>query len=86
MIDLVITNKRVFIKNAKIKTVKQLEKILSYYVQGFMYAPSFKFRKWDGKEHLLKYNRKLGYYAPVGLLKNIIKKLKEKKNRICFKR
>lgn len=70
-IKLIVDNRHVAIKGASMGAIRALEKATSYLVAGFMFSPAFRAKKWDGREHLLKFSSKNGYRAPVGLLKDI---------------
>lgn len=75
-----VNNKYAFIKGRLTpNTVKILSDITSYYVSGFMHAPSFKSkpRRWDGKEHLMSFSPKKGYKIPNGLVEDVVKELEK---------
>ena len=76
-IKLDIDNRHVYIRGAGSTTMRTLEKVTSYLVAGFMYAPSFKAKRWDGREHLLKFRPGKGYRAPIGLFGDIVRTLDE---------
>jgi len=61
----------VYIRGASRSILRALEDITSYRVAGFMFSPAFRAKRWDGREHLLKYSTKRGYHAPVGLATDI---------------
>lgn len=75
MVILIINNKRTRVRGAPSKVMRKLSKVTSYRVAGFMFASSFKAKRWDGKEHLTTYSRKNGYTFPTGLLTDVCKKL-----------
>lgn len=64
------------IRGADIPTMRKLEECTSYKVAGHRFAPAFKARRWDGREHLIKFKRGR-YIAPIGLLSDIRAKLRE---------
>ena len=70
-VQLIVDNRYVQIKGASRRTIRNLESATSYLVAGFMFSPAFRAKKWDGREHLLKFSTKRGYRAPVGLLGDI---------------
>lgn len=85
MIKLQITNKHIYINGINSNTVKLLDIITSYRVSGYMFSPSFKRKRWDGREHLLKFLPGIGYRAPSGLSDDIIKELRKTKDEIQIK-
>jgi len=70
MITLIADNRYVKIKGASKQTIRELERATSYLVAGHRFSPAFRRRRWDGREHLLKYSSK-GYRAPAGLMGDI---------------
>lgn len=70
-IQLTVDNRYVSIQGASRRIIRKLERVTSYLVAGFMHSPAFKAKRWDGRDHLMKFNRKRGYRAPVGLLDDI---------------
>lgn len=78
MVTLTIDNRRIHIKGASRKTIRALDEATSYMLEGFMFAPSFKAKRWDGKEHLLTYSKKRGYSAPAGLVPDVARLLKKR--------
>lgn len=76
MITLTIDNRRIFIENAGRILLKRLDAVTSYKVEGHYFAPSFRAKRWDGKERLLSYSKGHGYHAPVGLAIDIIDEVK----------
>lgn len=70
-IQLNVDNRYIAISGATRKIIRKLERVTSYLVAGFMHSPAFKARRWDGREHLLKFSSKHGFRAPVGLLDDI---------------
>ncbi len=81
MVKLIVRNKNVKILGANKKIIRKLEKITSYMVGGCWFVESYKKGHWDGKEHLLKFSKKNGYRAPIGLLEDIVNKLEKMKVR-----
>jgi superfamily II DNA or RNA helicase len=67
----------VTIDGATKREMKLLDDATSYRVEGFYHSPAFRARRWDGKTHLIKYSRKHGYRAPVGMLDVIREQLDE---------
>jgi len=51
--------------------MRLIESLTSYFVAGFMYSPAFRSRRWDGREHLLRFSMTHGYRAPIGLLLDV---------------
>lgn len=72
-------NRHVYIKGASPNTLRALEHVTSYLVAGYMFSPAYRARprRWDGREHLLKFSPKKGYKAPIGLLGDIVRTLNE---------
>lgn len=83
MINLVISNRYTLIQNTSKALIRKLEKITSYKVEGYYFSPAYRQRRWDGKEHLLKFSKRKGYRIPTGLINDIIQELR--KNKIKFK-
>lgn len=76
VIRLVIDNQNVIIQGAPSPVIRELEKACSYLVAGHWFAPAFKAKRWDGREHLLVF-KKGRYIAPIGLLPDIRRTLRE---------
>lgn len=78
MITLTLTNRHLLIRGASRPLYRELDRITSYKVAGHMFSPAYraKPRRWDGKEHLLHYSARDGYYVPIGLAIDIAKALK----------
>jgi superfamily II DNA or RNA helicase len=76
-INISIDNLRFHFHDAPRKIVRILAKRLSYLVQGHTFSPAFRRGHWDGREHLLRYSRKRGYSAPVGLLSDALEVFEE---------
>jgi len=75
MIFLHIKNRTVRINGASEKLLKRLDVLTSYLIEGHRFAPKFRAKKWDGKEHLLKYYARRdpsGYYFPTGLIFDVV--------------
>jgi superfamily II DNA or RNA helicase len=77
MITIQVDNKYAFIRGASPHTIKNLEKLTSYLVAGFMYSPTFKSKRWDGKEHLMVFSPRNGYKIPNGLIGDVIRELED---------
>lgn len=77
-IRLILDTRRVTIRRAGPKLIKQLEKVTSYLVSGYYFSAAFKTRRWDGREHLLVFRRGR-YQVPIGLLAVIKRELKRLK-------
>lgn len=78
MISLFVSNSTVRIEGASDKTLKRLDHLTSYLVEGHRFSPKFKKHVWDGKEHLLKYYARRspsGYYFPVGMIFEVVEAL-----------
>jgi hypothetical protein len=82
MITLNVDNRHVTIKGAPAAIIRRLEVITSYKVAGAHFSPAYQAKRWDGREHLLKYSKKHGYRFPTGLLKDAIKELKRSFQRV----
>jgi superfamily II DNA or RNA helicase len=76
MIKLVKRSPYFEIRDADIATMRKLEACTSYLVAGHFFSPAFKKRRWDGREHLIKFKRGR-YLAPIGLLTDVRAKLDE---------
>ena len=81
MIELLLDNRVVVIRNASRAILRSIEDITSYRVAGFMFSPAYKAGRWDGKEHLLSHSARRGYNAPVGLATDICRLLAEEGER-----
>lgn len=81
MITLDADNRYVHIRGADRSTIRKIEKVTSYLVAGFMFAPSFRRRVWDGREHLMAFSEKEGYRVPFGLLGDVMRCLDEEGER-----
>lgn len=84
-IRLTLDNRSITIQKAGPETIRALEEATSYLVEGHYFAPSFKARKWDGREHLLKMS-KGRYVAPIGVLGVIKQALRERGDSFVTKR
>lgn len=71
MVDLAIDNRFVYVRNATRNETRAIEKVTSYLVSGYRFSPAFQSHRWDGRDHLLRFSRKKGYHAPLGLLPEI---------------
>ncbi len=76
MIELILTNRKVFIQGAEPQLIRELERATSYTVAGHWFSPAFKAHRWDGREHLLAYSRRDGYHAPSGLFLDVLRELR----------
>jgi len=76
VITLKLDNRYVRIVGATRSEIRKLERITSYRVAGAYYSPAFRSKRWDGREHLLRFSRRKGYRAPVGLLEDILVELR----------
>jgi superfamily II DNA or RNA helicase len=74
---LIIGNQQTSILNLTTRIVRVLEKVCSYRVAGYMFAPAWRNKVWDGKEHLFKFSKSTGYTVPTGLAIAVVKALKE---------
>lgn len=72
VIHLEIGNRQIRIHGMDRATMRELDAICSYKVEGYWFDPRFKRRVWDGKEHLLKFHRTHGYRVPTGMLTDIL--------------
>lgn len=77
MITLTVTSRHVYIEGANKAEYKLLDEATSWRVEGFYRSPAFKAKHWDGKTHLIKFSRKHGYRAPVGMLDPLKEQLDE---------
>jgi len=75
MINIRVNNKYAYIRGARPGLVKDLEKLCSYLVAGFMHTVGFKNKRWDGKEHLLVFVPRKGHRVPAGLLRDVVERL-----------
>lgn len=75
MVRLILTNRSVRIENAKLATIRAIEKTTSYKVAGAHFTKAYQKKWWDGRESLLSYKRGKGYVVPPGLLWDIEQKL-----------
>ena len=71
-LHLEIDNRQIRIHGMDRATMRELDELCSYKVEGYWFDPRFKRRVWDGKEHLLKFHRKHGYRVPTGMLTDIL--------------
>jgi len=79
MITLRVTNRHVFISGVSLKVSRAIGRLTSYKIAGSHFSPAFRAKRWDGKEHLLQYSERVGYYAPAGLAIDIATELKRLK-------
>jgi superfamily II DNA or RNA helicase len=79
VITLKVDNRYVRISGADRGEIRKLERITSYRVAGAYYSPAFRSKRWDGREHLLRFSRRHGYRAPAGLLEDILVELRAHK-------
>lgn len=63
-----IDGPKVSILGARRDVIRELDKVLSYPVEGAWFAPSFRRGRWDGKVHFIHIKRGGGYIFPIGLL------------------
>jgi len=63
-----IDGPKVSIDRVSRDTIRELDRVLSYPVEGAWFAPSYRRGKWDGKVHFIHVKRGGGYVFPVGLL------------------
>lgn len=70
-----VENRYTTIKNADRMIVKLLQDVTSYLVAGSYFSPAFRDKRWDGREKLLKFSKKRGYYFPTGLLQDVMSEL-----------
>lgn len=54
--------------------LKLVKRATSFYMDGFMFAPAFKNKKWDGRKHLFNLRRKT---MPAGLVSIVVEKLRK---------
>lgn len=79
MITLIVDNRYVVVKGADRHTRRAIEAITSYKVAGAHFSQAYKQHWWDGREHLMKLSKKLGYIFPTGLLKSVLIELKKRR-------
>lgn len=72
-----IDNRHCRIRGASRKIIRALERVTSYKVAGHQFSPAFRNKRWDGREHLLRYSDKHGYRVPIGLAEDVIAMLDE---------
>lgn len=76
MISLTLTNRHLCIRGASRSVCRELDRLTSYKVAGHVFSPAFRAKRWDGREHLLRWSARDGYYAPVGLAIDIARALR----------
>lgn len=64
----VIDGAKVSLPDIRRDAIRELDRVLSYPVEGAWFAPSYRRGKWDGKVHFIHVKRGGGYTFPVGLL------------------
>lgn len=75
-----ITNQRLTLGGLDRKLIAVLNTVSSYKVEGYYWSSAYKAGHWDGKEHLLKVDRRTReHVAPVGLLDDYLLALKARK-------
>lgn len=67
-----VDNRYTLVRNAGRKTLQAIDKATSYPVAGAEFTPAFRARRWDGRQHLFKFNRTLEYHFPTGLLADVL--------------
>lgn len=77
MAELVVDNQFVCIHNATRGEIRAIERATSYLVAGHWFSPAFRSHHWDGRDHLLRFSKKHGYRAPIGLLPEVYTVLTE---------
>ena len=82
-IKLLIGNTHLKIEGASLKILRTIDRLCAYRIAGYLFSPSYKSHRWDGREHLFKFTKRDGYRAPAGLTTDIIDLLKKKQ--ISFK-
>lgn len=85
MVALRLTNRRLFVSDLPRKIARALDAAMSYNVAGGQFSAAFKAHRWDGKEHLLKFSDKLGYYCPAGLVVDVLRVLRASGTRYTLK-
>lgn len=72
-VRITIANTRLTIEGASRGELKALGMLSAYKVQGYFWSPAYKAGHWDGKERLLKLDRRTrDWVAPVGLLDDFL--------------
>lgn len=70
--ELIVYNDLTHFASADPDDIRMLDERLSYFVKGYFFSHAYKGGYWDGKQHLLKFNRKHGYTIPTGMIKDVI--------------
>lgn len=76
MLQLTLTNRKLYVAGADSATLRALEEATSYSVAGHYFSAAFRNKRWDGKEHLMTLSRRDGYYVPAGLFCDVVDVLK----------
>lgn len=83
MVRLIINNQTVSVVGADRRVMAALELATSFRVAGAYFSEAYRRKRWDGREHLMTFNQRYGYRAPIGLLEEIVTVLND--NKIKFK-
>ena len=84
-VTLRITNRQLFIDGASRKLLRAVDKATRYAIAGAQFAPAFRSKRWDGMEHLLRFSAKQGYHMPSGLVVDVIRVLKHRRQPYIIK-
>jgi len=68
---LIVHNDVTHIVPNSMDTIRLLDEKTSYRVKGYFFTRTYKKGLWDGKQHLLKFNRTKGYTIPTGMLRDV---------------
>jgi superfamily II DNA or RNA helicase len=66
------------------ETLKVIDSVTSYMIQGAWFAKSFRDKTWDGKQHLLSYSRTNGYRVHAGCTADVVAALRNEGVKFSF--
>jgi len=72
MIQLLVHNDYTTITGVDQRLLKIIDLHTSYHTKNYKHSKVYKAHAWDGKDHLLRYNRNHGYHFPTGLLADVV--------------
>lgn len=78
MTKITFDNNVITISGCPRRVLSELADVCSYKVAGYFWAPAYKNGYWDGREHLLRLEKKTQQYkVPIGLLEDVLAILKD---------
>lgn len=77
MIEITVTNRKLYFEGLDRTLVRELNELCSYLVEGYFFSPAFKAHRWDGREALFRFSNSKGYNCPSGLLVPVCRRLKK---------